>query len=223
MSHRPPARPERDEVKPEDHEAYDYVLGRLGNLTEEYRTTGPGAYHGALLNAPQVAAGLNRLGAITRTGSLRGSYTDAERELCDVVLSKDFGYNGVLPIHLPDMFAVGVRPDAIDAIREGRDGDLEPDERQLVDYVRAVANGRVTDEEFDAAGTALGPERRRGLHRVRVLSRLHDADVVGDGRREPLRRRDRRAHRRPARRRPRDPRPRRASRLTERTRRRPGR
>ncbi len=151
MSHRPPARPERDEIKPEDHEAYDYVVGRLGNLTEEYRTTGPGAYHGALLNAPQVAAGLNRLGAITRTGSLRGSYTDAERELCDVVLSKDFGYNGVLPIHLPDMFAVGVRPDAIDAIREGRDGDLEPDERQLVDYVRAVANGRVTDEEFDAA------------------------------------------------------------------------
>ena len=150
MQQRPPARPDRSQIKPEDLESYDYVIERLGSLTEEYRTFGPGAYHGALLNAPQAAAALNRLGAIARTGSLRGSYTDAERELADVVLSVDLGYNGVLPIHLPDMFAVGVRPDAIDAIRSGRESELEPDERQLVEYVRAVANGRVTDELFDA-------------------------------------------------------------------------
>jgi hypothetical protein len=156
MQQRPPARPERSEVRAEDLEAYDYVIDRLGNLTEEYRTSGPGAYHGALLNAPQAAAGLGRLGAIARTGSLRGSYSDAERELCDVVLSKDLGYNGVLPIHLPDMFAVGVRPDAIDAIREGRDHALEPDERRLVVYIRAVAAGRVTDELFDEAVTRWG-------------------------------------------------------------------
>lgn len=151
MQQRPPACPERSQVAPADLEAYDYVIGRLGSLTEEYRTSGPGAYHGALLNAPQLAEGLNRLGAITRTGSLRGSYSDAERELCDVVLSKDLGYNGVLPIHLPDMFAVGVRPDAIDAIRAGREDELEPDERQLVRYIRAVAGGTVTDELFDEA------------------------------------------------------------------------
>ncbi len=150
MQQRPPARPDRSQIKPEDLESYDYVIERLGSLTEEYRTFGPGAYHGALLNAPQAAAALNRLGAIARTGSLRGSYTDAERELADVVLSVDLGYNGVLPIHLPDMFAVGVRPDAIDAIRSGRESELEPDERQLVEYVRAIANGRVTDELFDA-------------------------------------------------------------------------
>lgn len=151
MFQRPPARPERSQVAPADLEAYDYVISRLGSLTEEYRTSGPGAYHGALLNAPQLAEGLNRLGAITRTGSLRGSYSDAERELCDVVLSKDLGYNGVLPIHLPDMFAVGVRPDAIDAIRAGREDELEPDEQQLVRYIRAVAGGTVTDELFDEA------------------------------------------------------------------------
>jgi hypothetical protein len=150
VQQRPPARPDRSQIKPEDLESFDYVIERLGSLTEEYRTFGPGAYHGALLNAPQAAAALNRLGAIARTGSLRGSYTDAERELADVVLSVDLGYNGVLPIHLPDMFAVGVRPDAIDAIRSGRESELEPDERQLVEYVRAVANGRVTDELFDA-------------------------------------------------------------------------
>jgi hypothetical protein len=153
---RPPPRPERSEVRPEDLEAYDFVLARLESLTEEYRTSGPGSYHAALLNAPQAAMGLNRMGAIARTGSVRGSYSDAERELCDVVLSVDFAYNGVLPIHLPDMFAVGVRPDAIDAIREGREEDLEPDERQLVEYIRAVTSGAVTDELFDGMVQRLG-------------------------------------------------------------------
>jgi hypothetical protein len=150
VQQRPPARPDRSQIRPEDLESYDYVIERLGSLTEEYRTFGPGAYHGALLNAPQAAAALNRLGAVARTGSLRGSYSDAERELADVVLSVDLHYNGVLPLHLPDMFAVGVRPDAIDAIRSGREAELEPDELELVRYVRAVANGGVTDELFDA-------------------------------------------------------------------------
>lgn len=150
MSLRPPPRPERDAVPPDEVDDYDYVIARLGRLTEEYRTLGPGDYHGALLNCPPVAAALGRLGAVARTGSVRGSYTDAERELADVVLSVDFAYNGVLPIHLPDMFAVGVRPEAIDAIRAGRESELTDDERQLVDYVRRVARGEVTDEAFAA-------------------------------------------------------------------------
>jgi hypothetical protein len=147
---RPPPQPPRSEIPPEELEDYDYVMNRLGRLTEEYRTLGPGDYHGALLNCPPVAAGLNRLGAVARTGSKRGSYTDAERELADVVLCKDFGYNGVLPIHLPDMFAVGVRPEAIDAIRKDHEEDLTEDERQLVGYIRAVSRGEVTDEWFAA-------------------------------------------------------------------------
>lgn len=150
MSLRPPPPPGREQVPSEEVQDYDYVLARLGRLTEEYRTLGPGDYHGALLNCPPWAAGLGRLGAIARTGSVRGSYTDAERELADVVLCVDFGYNGVLPIHLPDMFAVGVRPEAIDAIRGRREGDLTEDERQLVGYVRAVSRGEVTDEWFEA-------------------------------------------------------------------------
>jgi hypothetical protein len=150
VSRRPPQRPDRSQVRPEDLEAYDFVLARLDSLTEEYRTSGPGHYHGALLNSPPVAAALNNLGAVVRQGSLRGSYTDAERELADVVLSVDLGYNGVLPIHLPDAFAVGVRPDAIDAIRGGREQDLTDDERQLVDYIRQVSRGEVTDESFGA-------------------------------------------------------------------------
>lgn len=150
MSRRPPPKPARSEVPADEVDDYDYVMDRLGRMTEEYRTLGPGDYHGALLHSPPLAAGLGRLGAVVRTGSIRGSYTDAERELADVVLSVDFSYNGVLPIHLPDMFAVGVRPDAIDAIRAGREQDLTEQERQLVGYVRAVSRGEVTDEWFEA-------------------------------------------------------------------------
>jgi len=152
---RPPSRPARSEVPPEDHEAYDYVTARMERMTDEYRATA-GFYHGALLNSPQVAAGLNRLGAIVRTGSKRGSYTDAERELADVVLAVDFSYNGVLPIHLPDAIAVGMRPEAIDAIRAHREEDLTADERQLVDYIRMIHRGEVTDEAFAAMTERLG-------------------------------------------------------------------
>jgi hypothetical protein len=150
VSTRPPRRPERSEIPPDELDDYDYVLARLARLTEEYRTYGPGEYHGALLHCPPMAAGLNRLGAIARTASRRGSYTDAERELADIVLSVDFGYNGVLPIHLPDMFAVGVRPEAIDAIRAGRADRLTDDESQLVAYIREVSRGEVTDDSFQA-------------------------------------------------------------------------
>jgi len=153
---RPPRRPGRSEIAPQELDDYDYVIARLARLTEEYRTRGPGDYHGALLNCPPLAAGLGRLGAIVRTASRRGSYTDAERELADVVLSVDFGYNGVLPIHLPDMFAVGVRSEAIEAIRRGDLERLTEDERQLVGYVRAVASGGVTDAWWEAIVERLG-------------------------------------------------------------------
>ncbi len=156
MPTRPPRRPERSEIAPEELADYDYVIARLERLTEAYRTLGPGDYHGALLNCPPLAAGLGRLGAVARTGSRRGSFTDAERELADVVLCVDLGYNGVLPIHLPDMFAVGVRPEAIDAIRSHREEDLAPDELQLVGYVRAVAGGQVTDAWWDAIVARFG-------------------------------------------------------------------
>jgi hypothetical protein len=155
MPSRLPRRPERDQQPPEDREAYDFVMARVKGLSPEYEQSA-GAYHGALLNSPQLALGLNTMGRVVRTGSTRGSYSDAERELADVVLSKDFGYNGVLPIHLPDAFAVGVRPDAIDAIRAGRDDELTADERQLVEYIRAVATGGVDDAMFAAITARFG-------------------------------------------------------------------
>ena len=54
------------------------------------------------------------------------------------------------------MFAVGVRPEAIEAIRSHREEDLTPDEFQLVGYVRAVAGGEVTEAWWDAIVARFG-------------------------------------------------------------------
>jgi hypothetical protein len=109
------------------------------------------------MNAPPLAAGLVRLGILVRQGQLRGSYTDAERELVDIVLGTDWGYNGIFTVHVPDALAVGVRPEAIRAIREGREEDLTPDERQIAEYARAVVAGAVTDEQYAAMCQRMSP------------------------------------------------------------------
>jgi alkylhydroperoxidase/carboxymuconolactone decarboxylase family protein YurZ len=81
---------------------------------------------GALLQPPPLAATLVRFGTGIRQGQLRGTYTDAERELMDIVLAVELGDNAVLAVHIPDAVAVGVRPDAIAAVIERRDGTITP-------------------------------------------------------------------------------------------------
>lgn len=149
---RPPA---REDIAAEELEAYDHVVARTERM--DYRTYDtPARYFGALLNSPPLASGIVRLGTLVRQGELRGSYTDAERELVDVVLGTDFKYNGLFTVHLPDAVAVGVRLEAIDAIRAGREEELTPDERQIVDYAREVVRGEVTDASHAAMCERLG-------------------------------------------------------------------
>jgi hypothetical protein len=147
-------RPAREDVAPEDLENYDSVVERT--LRVHGGESNPANYFGALLNAPPLAAALVHMGRIVREGQLRGSYTDAERELIDIVYGVDFGYNGIFLPHIPDAFAVGVRPEAIEAIRKGREEELTDDERQLATYARQVANGTVTDESYAAIEKRFG-------------------------------------------------------------------
>lgn len=147
--------PAREDIAVEDLEAYDHVVARTARM--DYRTYDtPARYFGALLNSPPLASAIVNLGTLVRQGELRGSYTDAERELVDVVLGTDFKYNGLFTVHLPDAVAVGVRIEAIEAIRAGREEELTPDERQIVDYARAVVRGEVTDESHAAMCARLG-------------------------------------------------------------------
>jgi hypothetical protein len=137
----------------EDRDAYDAVVersaGKFGGLPP---------YHAALLNSPPFAAALNHMGRLVRTAGERpGSFSHADRELVDQVLSADWHTNVVQALHIPDAVAVGVRLEAIEALRAGREAELTDDERLLAGYIRAVVSGTVTDDAYAAIERRLGP------------------------------------------------------------------
>ena len=145
-SERLPPPPSREDVPEDERESYDRIVERTGRV--HGLESNPADYFRALLNAPSLGWGIVQLGTLVRQGQLRGTYTDAERELVDVVYGEDLGYRGHYTVHIPDAFAVGVRPEAIEALRTGQEEELTDDERRLVDYARAVAKGTVTDGQY---------------------------------------------------------------------------
>jgi hypothetical protein len=144
---RPPQVPDRDSFSGDDLVAYDFVADRQKNLWQGSPLNSD-IYFGALMNSPQMARTIAGLGKFMREGGVRGTYSDADRELVDVVLSVDFDYNTILALHLPDMVAVGVRLDAVQALWDRQEERLEDHERLLVEYVRAVVSGSVDDALF---------------------------------------------------------------------------
>jgi hypothetical protein len=155
MTRRLPARPDRDEIDPLDLADYDEVVARQAKLWEG-APSDSNAYFGALLNAPPVAAGIAVMGRLMRSGQARGTYSDADREFVDMVMSVDFDYRAIMALHIPDAIAVGVRLEAIEALWDGREDDLTPREQLLAAHVRAVVAGRVDDERFERLVAELG-------------------------------------------------------------------
>jgi alkylhydroperoxidase family enzyme len=110
-----------------------------------------------MLISPEMSYHLSELGRLVRAVGLRpGSYSHADRELVDQVLCPHRGTNMVLRGHIPDALAAGVRLQAIEALRYGHDEDLTDDERELANFVREVADLRVTDESWNAMEKRLG-------------------------------------------------------------------
>jgi hypothetical protein len=159
-----PQPPAPEDVAPEELADREYVVERTGRV---HGADGPAAqYFGALLNSPPLAAALTRLGTEVRRGGLRGTYTDADRELMDIALAVGLGSNAILPVHIPDALAVGVRPDAVESLLTRSDEDRTDDERQLVHYARGVVDGGVSDESYGALRERLG---ERGAVEFTVL------------------------------------------------------
>jgi hypothetical protein len=88
---RPPNPPHRNELAESDRADFDLVVARQQRLWDAAPRNSD-VYFGALLNSPAVAAAFATLGRIMREGQVRGTYSDADRELVDMVLSVDFGY-----------------------------------------------------------------------------------------------------------------------------------
>jgi hypothetical protein len=183
-----PAQPARDDVEPEEREAYDRVVARqkaygydefVRRFPAEHQdairsAVGIGGepelecdpndrvqpYMGAMLNSPLVMNLVSELGVVFRTRGEQGNtYEHKDREWVDMVLAEELDCWGVYYAHMSDAVAVGVRPEAIKALREGRDEDLTREELQLARHIRQVAGGTVTPDSYLAIEERFG---RRG-------------------------------------------------------------
>jgi hypothetical protein len=158
------APPEPGQISQEERADYEHVIERTSRV---HGLDGvAGSYFGAVLNSPPLGAALVRLGTQVRRGQLRGTYSDAERELMDIALAVDLGSRAILAVHIPDALAVGVRPEAIDALISGNEELLTDDERALVVAAREFVAGTVSDESFAALTTRFGD---RGAVEFNVL------------------------------------------------------
>jgi hypothetical protein len=161
-----PAQPHREDVPEEDWDSYDAVVRRLRLMLgagegppEEFFSAGE--YYGALLNSPPMCATLAQLGTLVRgAGERSNTYSHADREFVDQVLSAELKNTTVQEFHLPDAIAAGVRIEAIEALRAGDEDALTDDERLLSRYIRSVVRGEVTDEDWNIMLERLGT---RGL------------------------------------------------------------
>src|SRR6185437_435379 len=138
-----------------------------------------GPYFGPLLQAPVVADHLSELGVYYRTrGETEGSFSHAQREWVDLVV----GW-AISPLimwgHMLDAVASGVRPEAIRALMEGRDWDLEREELMLATYIRQVVSGTVTPASYDAIEELLGVrgavDYTAWICHLHLTARLQDA------------------------------------------------
>lgn len=162
---RPPRQPRRAELSPDELPAYDAVVERISKRYHGGRAPGEdfdaGGYFGPMLSSPPMCHLVSQMGAFVVTrGDQPDSYSHADREFAEQVLCATWKLNVGLDFHVVDAVGAGVRLEAIEALRYGREENLTDDERLVALYIRQVVEGTVTDETYDAMERRLGS---RGL------------------------------------------------------------
>jgi hypothetical protein len=162
---RPPELPARETIPEDELDAFDYMLTRVRGAEQAQITTVGGeaygaAYFRAMAGSPALGAALSQLGSLSMEVPGRpGTLSAGDHELIDAILAFDSGYTFLFAGHGPLAVHAGVRPEALAAIRDAREGDLTDDERRQVEFVRAVRDGKVTDEIWASMAERLGSER----------------------------------------------------------------
>lgn len=149
--------PQISDFSGEEREAFERVYRRYSRDAEFKDPIPTGAYTRWALHTPVLTSLMSELGRRMRlVGDAPGSFSHTDREFADQVLCADFKCDLFQEMHVPDAIAVGVRIEAIEALREGRDEDLTEDEKLLTDFVRGVAHGRMTDEIWHTMESRMG-------------------------------------------------------------------
>jgi hypothetical protein len=148
-----------------EREAFEYMLTRIQGASEASIASVRGepyglAYFSAMAASPVLGQTLSELGTASMgVCGKPNTLSKADHEMIDAVLALDSGYTFLLAAHAPLAIHAGVRPEALVAIREGRENDLTDDERQQVEFIRAVPSGTMTDEIWESMAARLGSER----------------------------------------------------------------
>jgi hypothetical protein len=103
----------------------------------------------AMMASPPLYAAWRTLAPTFIRGQAAGRFSSTDHDIVDLVLSFDSGHWGLLPQHTFFFIAGGGRFELIEALRDGHEEALTEDERKLVQFIRQVAAGTVTDESWD--------------------------------------------------------------------------
>jgi hypothetical protein len=117
-------------------------------------------YRVAWTNAPRLAMSL--IDAAYTVNAYQGQpgwFSNADHEWIDLVLGFDSGYWVFHAGHTANALSSGVRVEAIEALRDGREQELTDDERQVIDFIRAVRDGTMSDEIWQGMIDRLGTLR----------------------------------------------------------------
>jgi hypothetical protein len=159
-----------------DRAAFREVRATLGQAFFTEKTAYPPSdVFGPLLHAPRVALKLIELGGALRSLGQIGA--DREASLPDdfvefvafvvfaqmhddaVSEGREFAYRRPMLNHVPRAVGSGMRPEAIQALRNHDDGSLLPKELELAEFVRSVLTGSVDDRRWAQMQDRLGPRR----------------------------------------------------------------
>lgn len=162
---RPPCLPDEAALRPGEQAAFEFMQTRIRGSEEARIAMIDGepyavAYFRALANTPVLGEALARLGQVTMEVPGRdGTLSAADHEFADAVIAFDSGYTWLMAGHGPLAIKAGVRPEALEALRDGREDDLTDDERRQAEFTRAVRGGKVTAAIWDRMAKRLGSER----------------------------------------------------------------
>jgi hypothetical protein len=151
---RPPKAPRREDLAEDERDVFDRIVERSAPDGDSEKLHG---WMAALLWWPAYANNRLGLSSLVRTAGERdNTYSHADREFVDMVLAPYLGTTVVDSTHIPDAVAAGVRPEAILALREGRDDDLTDDELLLAEFIRQVVDGKLSEENWQRMEARLG-------------------------------------------------------------------
>lgn len=168
-----PTPPGRGEVAASEQAAYDTIMelvaargdGELSDLS---------TYTAAMLSTPLFGVSIRELGRATRVAPGRVStYTRVDFELMVHALGVEADL--IEHHHILDALALGVRPEALEAIAHGRLEALGADEHAVVDFSLRLARRTMTDDAWAAVRALRG---ERGVLDLSIVAGFTWATIV---------------------------------------------